>query len=261
MSSLEAISTAQSSLEAMMTKRFAEFEAALQAASPQCDTIEALSAELQKFKQLTLGMVSAINAQITALNNSIDHIEMRHRRKYLLFAGVPEVSGENVAETISAICQDRLQLAEASSSSFSVCHRLGAATAGRTRVILVRCNNPAVKDAIWRKKTALKGSSVVVSEYLTRDRQAVFLEARKHYGMRSVWTLEGTIFVKVSAGKTRRVVTAEQLRKLVSECPPAVPQQAATTSGTATGLDNDKASKNSSDTMTRSARRAKTNLN
>ncbi|XP_061708217.1 uncharacterized protein LOC133518571 [Cydia pomonella] len=180
---------------------------------------------------------------------------MRHRRKYLLFAGVPEVSGENVAETISAICQDRLQLAEASSSSFSVCHRLGAATAGRTRVILVR-----FKDAIWRKKTALKGSSVVVSEYLTRDRQAVFLEARKHYGMRSVWTLEGTIFVKVSAGKTRRVVTAEQLRKLVSECPPAVPQQAATTSGTATGLDNDKASKNSSDTMTRSARRAKTNL-
>ncbi|XP_063541636.1 uncharacterized protein LOC134750396 [Cydia strobilella] len=247
----------------MMIKRFAEFEAALQTASPQCDTIEALSAELQKFKQLTLGMVTAINAQITALSNSIDHIEMRHRRKYLLFAGVPEASGENVAETISAICQDRLQLAEASSSSFSVCHRLGAATAGRTRVILVRCNNPAVKDAIWRKKTALKGSSVVVSEYLTRERQAVFLEARKHYGMRSVWSLEGTIFVKVSAGKTRRVVTAEQLRKLVSECPPPAPQEAATTSGTAaaaTGLDDDKASKNASVTMTRSTRRAKTNL-
>ncbi|XP_063372474.1 uncharacterized protein LOC134660629 [Cydia amplana] len=206
-----------------MKMKFAEFEATLQTASPESDTITTLKAELNKFKDATSAVLDVLRQQIAALSNTVDNLEMRHRRKYILLAGVPESSNENVAEVVAAICQDKLRLAEVSSSSFTACHRLGPAVAGRSRSILVRCSDAVTKDILWRKKTALKGSRVVMSEFLTRQRQAVFIEARRHFGIRSVWTLDGTIFIKTSSGKTHRVVMAEQLHKLIREHPSQTP--------------------------------------
>lgn len=219
MSSLEGIVAAQNTLESLMTLKFAEFESILKTTSPHSDTISGLKLELDKFREVMFAMVKLIRQQISALNNSVDNIEMRHRRKYILFVGVPEKSDENAAHIISNICQSHLQLAEASPSCFPICHRLGPAAAGRSRPILVRCDKAGLKEAIWKKKTALKGSSIAVAEFLTRERQAIFLDARKYYGMRNVWSLEGTIFIKVPTGGVHRVVTAEQLRKVMSEHP------------------------------------------
>lgn len=221
MTSLEAIAAAQGALEVTFAQKFSQLETAVKSASPP--NIDSLSAELQHFKETTMAMVNAIRQQISALSNAVDNIEMRHRRKYLMFAGVQESDNENPADVVAALCRERLQLADVTSSSFSVCHRMSAVVEGRPRSILVRLNNPMLRQAIWQKKTAFKGTSIVLSEFLTRQRHSVFIDARKQYGMRNVWTADGTILVKTSNGKLHRVVTALQLEQLISRHPPPAP--------------------------------------
>ncbi|XP_063371625.1 uncharacterized protein LOC134659848 [Cydia amplana] len=90
----------------------------------------------------------------------------------------------------------------------------------RPRPVLVRFSDYAVRNAVWAKKTALKGTSVVLSEFLTRQRQTLFLAARRHFGVRSVWSLDGNIYIKLSSGKKERVTTSEQLQALTAQHAP-----------------------------------------
>ncbi|XP_028174356.1 uncharacterized protein LOC114362963 [Ostrinia furnacalis] len=93
-------------------------------------------------------------------------------------------------------------------SQFSACHRLGTASKDRTRPILVRFADHPTKTAVWRKKTALKGTPTVLSEFLTRRRQQLFIEARKRFGITNCWTLDGNIYAKLPDG-TRRHIHSE----------------------------------------------------
>ncbi|XP_047996049.1 uncharacterized protein LOC125233920 [Leguminivora glycinivorella] len=163
-------------------------------------------------------MLLLLRQQIEVINNTVDNIEMRHRRKYLLFGGVAEAANENISEVIVTVCQQDMSLPEVTSNSILVCHRIGG-KAGRPRPVLVRFSDYAVKNAVWAKKTALKGTSVVLSEFLTRQRQSLFLAARRHFGVRSVWSLDGNIYIKVSSGKKERVTTSDQLQALIAQHP------------------------------------------
>jgi hypothetical protein len=157
-----------------------------------------------------------LKRQILNVSNAVDAIEMRHRRKFLLFEGVPEVAGEEIADTVATICKDHLQINDATRNLFSICHRLGARSGGRPRSVLVRFSDLQVKNSVWRKKTALKGTTLVISEFMTRKRHAMFIAARKHFGMRNVWTLGGNIYIKLPDGKREHLSIAEQLEDLMS---------------------------------------------
>lgn len=219
MANLDAIVEAQSSLEATVSRQLAEFEKTLHSGSPKINTMDSVSTEFQKFKITIFTTICSIRKQITALTNSVDVLEMRHRRKFLLFGGIPESNGEDISALVASICQDKMQITGVSPLSFSACHRLGAPAAGRTRLVLVRCTDISLKSMIWRKKTSLKGTSYVVSEFLTRQRQAVFLQARKHFGLRRVWSNDGNVFVKLASGNIDRVVTSDQLQILMEKYP------------------------------------------
>ncbi|XP_063394726.1 uncharacterized protein LOC134679714 [Cydia fagiglandana] len=220
MDTLNTILETQKTLEASFNKRFQELDDKLKTASPQTHpTISSLNKEVSTFKEQMSAMLELLRQQILSIHRTVDAIEMRHRRKNLLLSGVPEVAGEDVAATVTAICQNDLHLPEVTRSSISVCHRLGSGTNGRPRAVLVRFTSLLTRNAVWMKKTALKGSPVVISEFLTKQRQTVFMDARKHFGMRRVWTRDGTIHIKLASGKKERLSSAEELQALIEKHP------------------------------------------
>lgn len=219
MTSLELIMEQQRTLEATISQRFAELDTAVKSTPHTHTTISSLSKEISCFKEQVHSMLLLLRQQIESVSNAVDSIEMRHRRKYLLFGGIQEVANENIAETVAAICQQNLLLTNVTPDAITVCHRIGSQS-DKPRFVLVRFGNANIRNSIWAKKSALKGSSIVLSEFLTRQRQTVFVAARRHFGMHNVWTLDGTIHVKLPSGGKERVYTSEQLQLLTSKHAP-----------------------------------------
>ncbi|CAH2048363.1 unnamed protein product, partial [Iphiclides podalirius] len=167
--------------------------------------LKELSSDYINFKNFVCSTFKFLRKQINQLLANVDSIESRHRRKFLLIGGVPEEENENVRELAVSVFTKNLGINNCTGQSLQVCHRLGAMTNSRPRPILVKFEDSAVRREVWSKKTLLKGSPYMVSEYLTRMWQSLFLEARRHFGIRNVWTLDGVINVKLPGGSRAKV--------------------------------------------------------
>lgn len=216
MSSVADIAETQRMAITSLNQRMANFEEHLKASSPGVD-LSGLHKDFIAFKEHVWSVFSALQLQIAELSRSVDVIEMRHRKKFLLLGGVPEKPDEKVAETVATILQSKLGLSSLTPSSLTVCHRLGPAAEGHSRPILLRFADSSIRGDIWRTKTKLKGSSFVVSEFLTRHRQSTFATARKLFGVTNAWTMDGNINVKLPDGKRRRVFSVEEVVALGAE--------------------------------------------
>ncbi|KAL0820852.1 hypothetical protein ABMA28_005521 [Loxostege sticticalis] len=222
MSTLEQITETQRSLENTLMQRMAEFESQLQgsSASPSSTDNVVLRKEFQAFKELVRNIFDLLRQQISELCKSVDIMETRHRRKFLVINGIPESADSDAKTQLIEIIHSRLQLKTLDSSDIVSCHRLGdSPVEGRTRPILAKFADTNIKAQIWRKKTLLRGSSVVFSEFLTRSRQTLFLAARKHFGMRNVWTTDGIISIKLPDNTRRRIIGASELDALIAAYP------------------------------------------
>lgn len=198
-----------------LSQRMADFEEHLKASTPGAD-LTGLQTDFIAFKEHVWSVLNVLQQRIVEVSKSIDVIEMRHRRKFLLLGGVSEKPDEKVADIVSVL-KNGLELTELQPSSLTECHRLGTPSDDRPRPILIRFCDPAVRDVIWKSKSKFKGSSFVLSEFLTRQRQTAFSAARKLFGMSSVWTMDGNIHVKLPDGKRRRVYCLEEVVKLGEE--------------------------------------------
>ncbi|KAJ8736300.1 hypothetical protein PYW08_006956 [Mythimna loreyi] len=215
MSTLADIAETQPMAVMSLNQRMADFEAHLKTSPPGAD-LSGLHRDFSVFKEHVWSVLSALQLQIAELSRSIDIIEMRHRKKFLLLGGVPESPSEKVTEIVATILQTKLGV-DVTTSSLTVCHRLGAVAEGRVRPILLRCVDNTVRDVIWRTKTKLKGTSYVISEFLTRQRQSTFSAARKLFGVTNAWTMDGNIYIKLPDGKRRRVFGFEEVVALGAE--------------------------------------------
>ncbi|XP_028163846.1 uncharacterized protein LOC114355281 [Ostrinia furnacalis] len=201
MSTLADVHQLQTSLEESLHKRMSEFEAQFKQSASEPTTLGQLYSEFRAFKESVVGIVQLLRSQIAELSRATDALEMRHRRKNLLFGGIPEDTKEDAPAVICDILRSRFNMPDVTKSVLKACHRLGSNREGRPRPILVRFADHTTKSAVWKKKTALKGTPTVISEFLTRSRQTLFLEARRRYGMTNVWTLDGNIYAKLADGK------------------------------------------------------------
>lgn len=202
MATIAAVHQSQKSLESLLLQKMNDFEAQLKATLEPTSLVR-LSEDFKTFKEYVYSILQLLQQQIAELSRVTDVLEMRHRRKCLLLGGIPEVveGKENAPDTVCNILKTKFQLQDISTADFKACHRLGTISEGRPRPILVNFVNHSTKSSVWNKKKCLKGSSLVLSEFITRRRQALFQEARKRYGITKCWTMDGSIFVKPPTGK------------------------------------------------------------
>lgn len=217
MSSVADIAEIQRTAMSSLNQRMANFEAHLKTASSGTDLSD-LQKDYSAFKEHVWNVLSMLQQQILEVSKSVDIIEMRHRRKFLLLSGVPEKPAEKVADLVTSVLHSNLGLSDFNPSTLTVCHRLGTASSGKqSRPILLRFADPEFRASVWKIKTKLKGSPFVLSEFLTRRRQSTFSVARKLFGVTNVWTLDGNVNVKLPNGNRQRVYGYEDAVALGAE--------------------------------------------
>lgn len=216
MTSIADIAETQRMVMLSLSQRMAEFEAHLKASPPGAD-LSGLQNDFANFKEHVWGVLSVLQQQIAEVSRSVDVIEMRHRKKFLLLGGVPEQPDEKLPDCVASLLRSKLGFTDFSPSSLTTCHRLGTSTNGHVRPILLRFEDLCVRGEVWRSKTKLKGSSYVLSEFLTRQRQSAFTAARRLFGVTNVWTMDGNITIKLPDGKRRRIFNSEEVIALGTE--------------------------------------------
>ncbi|CAG9792227.1 unnamed protein product [Diatraea saccharalis] len=166
-------------------------------------------------------MLGLLRKQINVCITQLNVIETRHCRKALIILGVGESETDNCIDLVCNILTSRLGLRDVTKSFLTVCHRLGEPpnNGGRDQPVLVRFAQSELKSAAWTSKTKFKGTSIIVKEFLTKSRQAVFNKARLHCGVHCCWTQDGVIFIKTSDGRRHKCVTQEELDSLTAVHP------------------------------------------
>lgn len=148
-----------------------------------------------------------LKAKCRSFQAEVDALEQYGRRNCLLIHGVAEQEDENTdtvfINTVSTSLGVVLDARDLDRS-----HRLGKPRQdGRPRPIIAKFSRYNARASVFAQKKKLKGSSVMLTESLTRTRVIVLQEARKRYGNTNVWTLNGEIYAKNAEGQKINVRT------------------------------------------------------
>ncbi|CAH2076780.1 unnamed protein product, partial [Iphiclides podalirius] len=214
-----------SDLMDMFQKRMTNFEEELQKSSSTPASTAILAAEYSAFKVFVGQALSSLQKQVELLSRDVDRLEMRNRRKILLFHGIPESPKENITLSITEVFQSRLKFTDCSAEDIKRCHRMGRPTAPhKPRPILVKLHDVALRDKIWYSKSLLKGSGITISEFLTKSRHEAFMVAREKFGIANCWTKEGFVYVLRPGGSRHRVINISDIHEI--EAPASTPKPA-----------------------------------
>lgn len=220
MSNLQEVLDTQRQIEDTFLSKMAGFEKQLKATAPDSKpNLERLCKEFEEFKNSVWSILTLLRSLVTSLTYKVDDLDNQSRRNALLFSGVQECDGEDCMAAILNIIHSKMGLVDFQKSSFLLCHRLGLKNVKRNRPILVRFSDIASRNLLWREKKRLKSGSAVLSEFLTKTRQDVFITARKHFGITRCWTQDGQVYVKLPDNNRRRILTAQELDALISKFP------------------------------------------
>ncbi|KAG7296213.1 hypothetical protein JYU34_021321 [Plutella xylostella] len=200
-------------LEAKLSQGLASFDARLAAANTATPTLDQLAADFRSFKEWILQALDLLKSQISAVTQVSDDLDNQGRRKFLLFHGISESSGEDISSTVTSVCVEKLGLSEFQATDIKRCFRLNSGSSPQTdrpRPILVRFCDATTRAAVWGKKKALKGMPVSICEFLTARRRDIFVEARRRFGVKNCWTQDGNVFVKPLDGGNKIRINSRQ---------------------------------------------------
>jgi hypothetical protein len=222
---MESVKQSMAEMAEVFNTRMAEFQGRIDKASSSTTThhptLSSVAAEFDAFRAFIMKAMDSLQRQVEVLGQQVDSMEMRSRRKILLFHGVPESGGEDTTAQVVNLLKAHLK-SSLTADDISRSHRMGRPRSNQIRCILVKFRDTSNRNAIWFGKTALKGSGVIVSEFLTRPRHDIFMAARERFGVRNCYTKDGSVYVLVKGGERRNVTSRADLER-IQDAPPSVP--------------------------------------
>ncbi|XP_052756631.1 uncharacterized protein LOC128201983 [Galleria mellonella] len=215
---MEALHTTMAALMEHFNKKMAEFQNELQTQkeSTTPTTISSLESNFKVFQKFVNIALTSLQQQMELLTRQQDQMEMRSRRKMLLFHGIPESQRESVSQVISKIIVEKLDISDFSADQIGQSRRLGLFKKEKSRPILVKFRDLEMRNEVWYSKTKLKGCGITVSEFLTAVRHEAFLAARQHFGIKKCWTHDGVVIITGTDGTRHRITSMSEINKLVN---------------------------------------------
>lgn len=217
---MEGIQKSIAELAESFNTTMADFQSQIDKATPESPTVSSVATQFSAFRAFTLKAIESLQQQVELLGQHMDSMEMRSRRKILLIHGVAEATNEDTSARVVDLLKMHLK-ADLTTDKISRSHRMGRPRSNKTRCILVKFRDISDRNATWSAKTALKGTGVIISEFLTKPRHEVFMAARERFGVRNCYTREGSVFVLVKDGDRRCVTCRADLDKI--QVPPPAP--------------------------------------
>lgn len=154
----------------------------------------------------------------------IDEGTQKVNNKVLLLHGLPESELSNKSEgnqnennndiyslilkLLQTKCQTNIEKVD-----LSDCYRFGkkVINSKKPRPVVIEFAHKWKRDELFFKKRLLKGSQLILSEFLTKPRLYLFKECQKV--SRQVWSINGNIFI-LQNGKRRLITSVQDLSSL-----------------------------------------------
>lgn len=212
---MESIKDTVEALSQSLSARMTTFEEELKKMAP-CGsiTVSNLAQEFMQFQLFAMSAIQNLQSQTNLLMMECDETETRSRRNMLLFHGIPEAKNEKSVQ-VAVNIGIKLDMPELKSDDIQRAHRLGRASTTKPRPLVVKFCSQELRDRVWFAKTALKGSGVTLSEFLTRRRHNLFMEARTKLGVTKCWTSQGRVVVLGGGGKRHSINSSAELEKVL----------------------------------------------
>lgn len=200
-------------LEEHFNKSIESFNRRLQLAvsAPEKPTsLEALLNDLTAFKNNISSSLLHIKNLFINIDSRMDAIENETRKSSILIHGIVEGDSEDPVVLVEDVVE-KLNLSDSFSSEECIekVYRLGKKkdkASGNPRPLLVTFTKQKYKNKFWYSKKKLKGTKILITEFLTRGRQELYRRCRIAFGPGKVWTQDGSINVLV--GNKRMVISS-----------------------------------------------------
>lgn len=137
-----------------------------------------------------------LKSDLKSLKSEAEKTGQYFRRNNLRIFGVEEVQGEKVEEKVVSILESKLGI-NLPTSAIERCQRLGKKNpqSSKPRGILVNFYNYRDRKLIFNSKSKLKSTGYIIKEDLTPLRYQMFRMAGKEFNPKSVWSINGDIFI------------------------------------------------------------------
>lgn len=212
-------------LTSRVNRLSAHFQSEMESFRNQLTTVRADVAEpgdvatvdelLRRFGQFQLDFdneIKLLREKVCCLAKSLDHNErqadgyFQHMlQNKLLLYGVQESSEESSAalmDKVVDLINDRMRKknVEISCEDVSNCYRFGRKHSDKPRPIHVSFVRVFKRNLVFGNKSAFKGSKILLAEFLTSKRHAVYKAAKSRF-KKECWTNGGNIYALINGAK------------------------------------------------------------
>lgn len=180
--------------------------------SNQHPVLAELVSSFSKFENFITKELTALESQLNTVNKSLNQVKQNQDnnlqwtfRNRLLVYGISENNGtekdsllEQVVNIVNKGMKNKSD--EIKKDDISDCYRYGRVNTDKPRPVVVEFVRILKRSVVFMNKSAFKGTKIVISEFLTKRRHALFREARKRHD-KNCWTMNGNVYVNVSGSK------------------------------------------------------------
>lgn len=160
---------------------------------PVIVTIESRFVELQS---KVMNYVKALNEKVDSLAEQVDAMDAYSRRNSLLVHGLPESEQEDCLKMVTELLRDK-EIANISNEQVDRVHRVGPPKVNQKhpRPVVVKFCSYVQRHEVFANKRKLKSSGISITEQLTAARMGLLKMAKDRFGVRNVWSMDGTLIV------------------------------------------------------------------
>lgn len=145
------------------------------------------------------------------IQDDVDNLLQNDHNKKILIHGIQENDNPIYEEIIEII--DRNINIVVDKNEVCNCYRLGKKVSGKNRPVVMEFTQQWRRDEIFYNKNKLKGSSILITEMLTRSNYARFQQLNKRF-KEDCWTRYGKTIVKIN-GQKIVISSDEQMKKVL----------------------------------------------
>jgi hypothetical protein len=190
----------------------------------------ALSMDMEKHtieRSKLLEEQKVLAKQIATMETKLDEYEQYSRRNCLLIHGIAEKDDENTNSVATNTIAKYLDVS-VTNDDIDRTHRLGpklkrshhnsgesnTKSQASARPIIIKFCSYAKRDQIFKVKSRLKKTGIIITENLTAKRMQLLNDTKKHESVRSAWSIDGRIQCITFTDKYINIKNASDLARL-----------------------------------------------
>ncbi|KAL8575858.1 hypothetical protein ACOMHN_014863 [Nucella lapillus] len=109
----------------------------------------------------------------------------------------PRETSDETEKRVVDFLHGQLGLTTITSDHISIAHRVGPYRQSQNRPIIVKFISRKTKVAVMKNKRNLKGQKIYINENLTKLNAQRLAALKKHFGVLSAWSFEGSHYCKL----------------------------------------------------------------